>query len=184
VNILDRKAEKPMFSLRFNKQEIPYWAGRYPVEDDRIVDSVIAPSVRKQGYFSKSNLKLLCSWKTPRSKPLIESNPENFIHAVTQTALSTPDERLRIEVLMLLAGVKWPTASVLLHFGHSDPYPIMDYRALWSLGVDASQMDYDFEFWRTYTQFCRKLADKAGVSMRILDRALWQYCKEKPKETI
>lgn len=172
-----------MFSLRFNKKEITLWASRYPIAYDQEIETVVAPRVRKQGYFSKSDLKVMCSWKTPRSKPLIGSNPENFIRAVTHTALSTPDERLRIEVSTLLAGVKWPTASVLLHFGHSDPYPILDYRALWSLGVDASQIDFDFEFWRKYTQLCRTLATKAGVSMRILDRALWQYSKENQKET-
>jgi hypothetical protein len=37
---------------------------------------------------------------------------------------------------------------------------------------------YEFSFWWEYTQFCRKLAAEAGVSMRTLDRALWQYSKE------
>ena len=36
---------------------------------------------------------------------------------------------------MALSGVRWPTASVLLHFGHRDRYPILDYRALEALGV-------------------------------------------------
>jgi hypothetical protein len=68
-------------------------------------------------------------------------------------------------------------ASVILHWGCHEPYPILDYRALWSLGID-SPPAYNFNFWWAYTQQCRGLAAQAGVSMRTLDRALWQYSKE------
>ncbi len=37
-------------------------------------------------------------------------------------------------VLRFLDGVEWPTASTILHFCGARPYPILDYRALWSLG--------------------------------------------------
>jgi hypothetical protein len=70
-----------------------------------------------------------------------------------------------------------PTASVLLHLARQT-YPIIDYRALWSLGIDPPPAYYSFEFWWKYTRACRSLADEAGVSMRTLDRALWQYSKE------
>lgn len=39
-------------------------------------------------------------------------------------------------ILTTINGVSWPMASVLLHFGHADRYPILDFRALWSLEVD------------------------------------------------
>jgi hypothetical protein len=74
---------------------------------------------------------------------------------------------------------------VLLHFGHTDPYPILDFRALWSLGVDVptdAYGFYDFPLWRAYTNFCRDLADACGVPMRELDRALWRYSKENRKD--
>ena len=93
-------------------------------------------------------------------------------------ALTTSDERLRIGVLTLLQGVEMPTASVLLHLGHRDPYPILDVRAIWSLGVDKQPSYYSFESWWAYTEKCRALADEAGVSMRVLDRALWQFSSE------
>jgi hypothetical protein len=74
---------------------------------------------------------------------------------------------------------------VLLHFGHTDPYPILDFRALWSLGVDVpadAHGFYDFPLWWEYTKFCRDLADACGVPMRVLDRALWRYSKENQKD--
>ena len=82
-------------------------------------------------------------------------------------------------MLLLLNGVRLPTALVILHYCHADPYPILDIRALWSLGVDANAVSYSFEFWNEYTQYCRKLANEANVTMRELDRASWQYSKEK-----
>lgn len=167
-----------MFILRFKPKEILYWANRYPVEDDHKVEKIIAPQVRARGYFTKSEFVDVCRWKTARSKPLVESNSEEFIQAVTQTALSTPDERLRIEVLTLLDGVSWSTASVLLHFGHREPYPILDFRALWALGIDGSAVKYDFSFWWNYSCFYRKQASQSDVTMQTLDRALWQSSKE------
>jgi hypothetical protein len=168
---------RKIFALRFKVSQIHPWAERYPVESDKRVEEVITPQVRKRGYFKRDEFIELCRWKTPRSQRRIMSNPEDFIKDVTHAALTTTSERLRIEVLTLLNGVSWPTASVLLHFGYDNLYPILDFRALWSLSVDASQVQYNFEFWQEYTQYCRKLAHDAKVSMRELDRALWQYSK-------
>jgi hypothetical protein len=81
---------------------------------------------------------------------------------------------------MSLHGVSWPTASVFLHFAGRDRYPILDYRALWSLGIE-KPIAYTFDFWWHYTLFCRKLADEAYVSMRTLDRALWQFSASQPQ---
>ncbi|MFG0251479.1 MAG: hypothetical protein ACF8NJ_01235 [Phycisphaerales bacterium JB038] len=117
----------------------------------------------------------LADWKSPRTRPHIASNDDNWIHDVTRLALSTPSERLRIESLTLLRGVGWPMASVILHFCHTDPYPILDFRALWALG--AEEPEYDFSFWQTYTRTCRNLAARAACDMRTLDRALWAYSK-------
>ena len=121
----------------------------------------------------------LARWKTPRSARRIAGNSEAFVEEVTKMSLRSPEERLRIEALIRLAGVGWPTASVILHFCHEDPYPILDVRALWSLGVDRPPSAYRFDLWRDYTRTCRRLAGKAGCSMRALDLALWQYSKER-----
>lgn len=104
-------------------------------------------------------------------------NDPGFVEAVTRVAFSTPDKQLRIEILTLLHGVRWPTASAILHWCHPDCYPVLDYRALWSLGIDPPP-HYNFAFWWAYTEHCRDLANRAGVAMRVLDRALWQYSKE------
>lgn len=139
------------FKLRFHKRAIAKWAGRYPHEYDTEIEDVLVPLVKARGYLLKPEFERFCKWKTPRSQSRVANNPAEYIEALTKTALSTPNERLRIEVLLLLSGVRWPTASVILHFCHAEPYPILDVRALWSLGIDASTVPYNFEFWWEYT---------------------------------
>ena len=77
---------------------------------------------------------------------------------------------------LFTSQAKEPTASVILHFCDTRPYPVLDYRALWSLGYSRPPV-YTFEFWSAYTHFTRALAQSTGHDMRTVDRALWQYSK-------
>ena len=95
---------------------------------------------------------------------------------MTRHALAARDARFKIEVLRLLDGVDWATASVVLHFCDPEPWPILDVRAFWSLG-QAVPAYITFPVWEAYTTHTRALASKYGVSMRTLDRALWGYSK-------
>lgn len=172
---------KYRFKLRFNKKELPKWEETFRFKEGPEPVLILYPKVRAQGLYSKEDLQAFCFWKTPRSRSRVALNSADYVETITRIALSTPNERLRIEILRLLAGVDWPSASVLLHFGHSDPYPILDYRALWSVGIDNSKSMYRFDAWWEYTRYCRKLAEATGLSMRELDRALWQYSKGNQK---
>ena len=151
------------------------WADAYSYEDDRIPEEV-GRRAKTRGWFTKGEFMRICKWKTPRTQDHCKVNREPFIKWATRLALSSPHEEGRIRALMMLQGVKWPTASVILHFAHRSPYPILDYRALWSLGFPEPPK-HDFAFWWDYTTCCRRLASRYKVSMRTLDRALWQYSK-------
>lgn len=172
---------KSGFRLRYNEDRISYWADRYEIsEAETQLVEVIGPEARKQGYFSRDQFLAACHWKTPRTAPRCAENSPRWIQEVTGAALATSSEGLRIEVFTLLRGVSWPTASVLLHIAHADPYPIVDFRALWSLQQSVPKQ-YGFTFWWAYTESCRSLAERAAVDMRTLDRALWQYSKERQR---
>lgn len=97
--------------------------------------------------------------------------------AATRTALGHPDEAVRMEALLGLEGVGAPTASTLLFAAFPDDYPILDVRALESLGVKA-RSQYPVSFWLAYLSACRELARATGVSIRTLDKALWQHSRE------
>ena len=168
----------PQFSIRFPKNEVPAWAKRYSYgEDKRVLE--IGKRSRSAGYYTRDDFLEVCEWKT-RGRPRrhYQRNSEEDVRRVTTTALSSADEKTRIMSLIGahggLRGVSWPTASVLLHLAHKEPYPILDFRALWSLQV-APRSYYTFDFWQDYVQACRALAVQCDVSMRNLDRALWEY---------
>lgn len=166
------------FKLRFPKSQIDYWASRYSYEDDSLLIETIGPRARNQGYLAHSDLVEICRWKTPRTGPKIVSNTPDYVEAVTKVSFSAKQEQFKVEVLQLLYGVAWPTASVLLHFCDLNEYPILDFRALWSLGYEETPK-YDFAFWWAYTGYTRKLRRSTGHNMRTIDQALWQFSSER-----
>jgi len=175
-----RKETAIKFKLRFSEREIRRCAARYPAAVDSRIEEVVAPAARSRGYLTREEFRELCRWKTQRSAPLCATNDEEYVNSVTRAAMTIDDERLRIESLTLLAGVSWPTASAILHFCSRDPYPVLDVRALWTLSVRPPSK-YGFALWNQYTTFCRRLADRLRISMRDLDRALWQYSAERQR---
>jgi hypothetical protein len=171
------------FNLQFDPKEIHCLAERdlsslneEEKEHEREIEEVIGPIVQDRGHYTKDQFIKLARWKSPRNVPRCEQNCEDYVREVTRVALSASLERIRVESLYLLDGVGLPMASVLLHFGFKNLYPILDYRALWSLGIEDPK--HNFNLWWGYTEYCRKLSAKYKVSMRILDRALWRYSWE------
>lgn len=144
--------------------------------DRRLTEEIgeIFPAYRSRRHLTKKEFLVVCEWKTPRSKSHCAKNDESTIKEISGFVLSTSSEALKIQAWTLLSGVKWPTASVFLHFTFPDRYPILDFRALWSLGIEKPPL-YTLNLWLEYTKTCRDLAAKAQVSMRSLDQALWKY---------
>lgn len=167
-----------MFKLRFSEDRIQHWANRYSYAAEAQFENEIAPRARARGYLKRSEFIELCKWKTPRTKLLVRKNPADIVEAVTRAALESRHENVKIGVLRSLYGVSWPTASVVLHFCDKRRYPVLDFRALWSLGYPIPPT-YTLDFWLAYTKFVRDLARRTGQSMRIVDRALWQFSNER-----
>lgn len=163
--------------LKFNQSQIQELAERYNYPLSELDLMRLKKTILSRGYLTKNDLKRVAFWKAPRSSGNADKNPEHYVEEVTGFALDTQSERARIESLTILDGVGWPTASVILHLFHRDPYPILDFRTLWSLSLYVPTQ-YTFNFWWPYVDFCRGLATEADVDMRTLDRALWQYSRE------
>ena len=173
---------------RFQLSDIPAIAARYSYPDEPSVIALV-PVVRRQGYLTRDQLFTLCNWKSHRSAGRVRHNSASFVEEVTRFALSATDERARIESLTLLDAVDYPTASCILHLFHSDPYPIIDFRAIWSLQLSQTP-PYSFEFWQSYCKGWRELLSQArrlsaSVTPRLFDKALWQYSFEhQPKNGV
>lgn len=170
-----------MFKLRFPSSQVHTWAGRYlNTSNDAKLRSRLRPVVRARGYLTRNEFLEICRWKSPRTQPLCADNDEFTVRTVTRAAFSTADESLKIDSLRTMKGVEWPTASTLLHFCDRRPYPILDFRALWSLGYRRAPR-YTMEFWLAYLKFTRDLAGRMRIDVGTLDRALWQYSKERQR---
>ena len=169
------------FKLRFPETEIVKYAKSYSYT--RNIEDVLKKidPIQSKLFLKKQDLIYLAGWKAPRIVNLVETNEDGFVEEITTFAFSAITERARIESLTMLSGVGWPMASTILHFFHHKQYPIIDFRALWSLNVD--EKINNFKDWEKYTLFCKKLADSSGIDMRTLDKALWQFSKENQPES-
>jgi hypothetical protein len=127
-------------------------------------------------YLTRRELQWIGEWKSPRIRPQIARNTESGVRGVTAAAFLAEGDALQLELLLGLRGVGVAVASVILHFGHPDRYPIYDVRvraALRRLGI-RRRFPPTGEGWATYAAILRDLSRRHSVSLRTLDKALWQ----------
>ena len=120
------------------------------------------------------NLLAIFVWKTGgrgRSR-VLKNTPEEVADAL-RLAVSAETERAAIAVLRGLRGVDTPVASAIMTAVFPDRYTVIDFRALESLGTETP--DRSVSFYLEYLHYCREKARECGVSLRTLDRALWQW---------
>ncbi len=121
-----------------------------------------------------SDLVRAAEWKRsgPRTRQLRGQNESRAVKEISSLSFSAQNELVRIKALLLLKGVAWPMASVILHFTFEDEYPMLDRRAMRAVGGSESR---SFERWMEYAGLCRNKARECGITMRQLDRALWVH---------
>ena len=165
------------FELQFPAAEIQSLALRFPGQDDPGL-RVTGAAVLARGYYTRGEFIRVCRWKTPRSAPKVAANSARAVRRATGSALTTEDEQARMQALLGLQGVGVPTASTLLYCVWPERYPILDVRALESLGAKPRSV-YPVGFWLEYLAACRALSARYDVDLRTLDKALWQHSKER-----
>jgi hypothetical protein len=161
---------------RFSKDWILERAERYGYADDSVARAAGARAARA-GAYSRDDFLTIVRWKSARALPRAERNTAASVSTATRASFAAKDELSRIAAMTGLEGVGVPVASALLHFAFPDAYPILDFRALASLGESTTMTQYSPSFWARYVERCRDLAKDAGVSLRDLDKALWQDSK-------
>ena len=165
------------FELQFDPAEIPRWAKKYDVAGDD--DALDAGRRIASGTFDPiSEFAIIFRWKTRnrgRSR-LFKNTPEEIADALTLAVLAKT-ERSAVAVLRGLSGVGTPVASAILTAINPERYTVIDFRALEALGADT--VDRSLPFYLYYLRYCREIAGEYGVSLRKLDRALWQWSYER-----
>ena len=167
---------KSNFRPKFDAEDVETLQSRYDRKYDQKLTNLVEP-VREQRYLTKDDLRILGEWKSPRIRSRLARNSDEDVRAATQFALESSSIKLAVYVPQALVGVGMPVASTILHWFHRDPFPILDFRALWSLGFDTLPA-YSLDFWEDYVASIRDLQESWGFDVRTIDRALWQFSKE------
>jgi hypothetical protein len=169
--------------MDLTKVNIQTYAARYDTErtaNDKAVEEEMKHALTTQRLLTKSQFVRIGMWKSPRQKKRYENNDEHAVRELTEFSFTAKTEQARVGSLLALNGVSFPVASVILHFAFPERYPILDFRALWSLGWEQPK-SYTLEFWERY---CAKMLDTASqfaLPLRTVDKALWQYSREHQK---
>jgi hypothetical protein len=163
------------FRLQFKPAEIAELAKRYGYERD---DNPLAAGRRiREGDFTRENLSVIFEWKTRgRGRSRLMHNSDREIGDALRLAVCAETERAAIAVLLGLHGVQVPVASAILTAIDPERYTVIDFRALEALGSKST--DRSVNFYLAYLDTCRQLATAHRVTLRDLDRALWQWSDE------
>ena len=128
--------------LRFCESEINDLANRYTEsqrEENRMREQYLIDlrcDVLDRGYLTKQELHTIARWKSPRRAALTLENTDDFIKEITEEAFTSTDDWTNLLTLTRLQGIGQPTASAILHLYDEGQYPILDIRALWSVGLE------------------------------------------------
>jgi hypothetical protein len=172
-----RAASVPIFKLQFEPEEIAKLNERYAYNDD--APALAAGKHIAKGTYSRAHLETIYRWKTGgRGISRIRRNTDEEIADALRLAASANTDRSGLAVLRGLSGVDIPVASAVLTTINPGRYTIIDFRALQSLGVNDPPV-LTVSYYLEYLGVCRELAKQQKVSLRVLDRALWQWSSEK-----
>jgi hypothetical protein len=165
--------------MRLDAPFVAYWGGRYEVnERETHLFSEVGPAVARRGWYEKAELAEVGEWKSPRARRRLAENSSEDVRDITRLSFAAPD-RLRHRVLGLLHGVGDPMASALLTVWDPTHYTVLDFRVVRSLrrvgDLPGQEERPDYPI---YLEYCRAVAVRLKVSLRELDRALWQQDKE------
>lgn len=172
------------YALKFPLEQVPELAARY--RNDGELKVLEAGRRIASGDHGREPLSTIFEWKTRgRGRTRIERNTEEEVADALRLAVLANTERSALSVLTGLSGVDIPVASTVLTMINPTRYTILDFRALFSLGIEKTV--YSAGFYLSYLAICRKVAADASnatatpIDLRTLDHALWQYSKENQK---
>jgi hypothetical protein len=164
------------FTLQFKPAEIAGLAERYGYKSDD--DALAAGSQIRAGNYGRQQLLKIFEWKTKgRGRSRLRNNTDDEIADALNLATHAETERAAIAVLLGLRGVQVPVASAILTAIFPKRYTVIDFRALEALGCESK--DRSVDFYLAYLKTCHQLALKHDVTLRNLDRALWQWSSER-----
>jgi agmatine deiminase len=173
---------KQQFNLQVPEDKLLSYALSYRASDD--APWLAAGKAICIGDRSRDQIKTIVEWKTRgRTTWQLSPNTDSEIEEALTAATVAQSERVAIGALTGLAGVNVPVASAIMAAIYPDRYTVLDFRAFHALGI--SKNSFSLSDYLDYLECCRQLVKVLEIkpsvdasSLRILDRALWQWSKE------
>jgi thermostable 8-oxoguanine DNA glycosylase len=140
--------------------------------------------IKQQAYFNKPEFLAMCNWKSPRPRHLYQSNSSADIRRVSIKLFAAKCEKQKVELLTSLRGVGVPTASAILTLTDPQDYGVIDIRVwqlLYQYGAVATRpsgVGFSTENWLEFLERLRYWARKFNVTVRDVERALFEHHKE------
>lgn len=170
----------PDFALRLTREEIVALATEYQANKDEMRREKAAFDAGDRIAHNdfdhadpRTIIRPIVRWKSPRPWAQITNNGSAEIDEALCCAVSMRSDHLKLAVLVGLRRVAVPMASAILTAIDRTRFTVIDVRALNTLGV--SMLSPTIENYLAYRDFCRRKTRELEVSLRDLDRALWQH---------
>lgn len=165
-----------IFCPQLTRFDVVEFAAKY--EKDGDIAALAAGEAIRGGDFSRTHLQAIFRWKTGnRGKSRLDNNADPEIEDALRLAVGAETPRSAIAVLVGLHGVDTPVASAIMAVTHPEAHTVLDFRALEALGNPT--LDRSLRFYLTYLSYCSELAKEWGMTLRDLDRGLWQWSKDR-----
>jgi hypothetical protein len=176
---MTRNISESAFALQFDQGKLPVLIERYRSAEDNPALKAGA-DIRAGSTYLRESVEAIFMWKTKgRGISRLRKNSDGEITDALTLATAAKTERAAVSVLCGLQGVDVPVASAILTAIDPERYTVIDFRALEALGNKSN--DRTVNFYLAYLDACRQLAQEHQVSLRDLDRALWQWSSEQTK---
>lgn len=166
-------------SVKLDSVKLNQWLKLYDIE--RYLFKEVYRRFNDERTLEPYDFFAIIVWKSNRAKTKIKKglaragkSVRELMREVSQA--DTPEAK--IETLLQIWGIGLPIASAILTVCHPKEFTVLDYRA-WATLKEAAVSDLPPRYpqsakeYLQYCQTCRHLADRMGLSLRNLDRALW-----------
>ncbi|OQB27228.1 MAG: hypothetical protein BWY10_01521 [Chloroflexi bacterium ADurb.Bin180] len=154
---------------------------------ERYLFDEVSARFRRDGTLSVADFYAIIVWKSNRTKTKIKKAlKEAGLSADTlmSQVAGAQDDITRLQLLTNVRNIGLPIASAILTVCYPDRFTVLDSRA-WQSAVAEGMPGLPDAFPETapeylqYRDACQAFAERVGLSLRDLDRALWARSWEK-----
>ena len=141
----------------------------------------VGPRFRDEDAMEPFDFFAIVTWKSNRTKTKIKKGLDDAgktVQELMTEVAQAKTSRDKVEVLLPVWGIGLAMASAILTVCYPETFTVLDYRA-WDVLEGASLPGLPDHYPATpdeyldYCAVCRQLAERVGMRLRDLDRALW-----------